>query len=347
MIILDWPGVIRAAQDLANDFGRITSHNLTLRTTNSTSLSSGLSIAKGGTVVLAGTLGRSPLVDGLVSSGALNVSAIRGEWEAFHTQLLTLNGTRALIIAGADKRGTIFGLYDLSEQLGVSPWLWFADVAPAVHHTAVYALPVVRTQGAPSVQYRGIFINDEAPALTNWVNAKYPPARYGPAYVHQFYERLFELLLRMRANFLWPAGSDWDSMFGPDDPLNQPLADEWGIVMATSHTEPLMRATKEWTVFGHGAWDYTTNKDNITKFWQDGIQRSKPYDNMWTMGMRGLGDNPLSTTIATTLLEGIIQDQRKLLADGFGISEANVGQVPQVWCLYKDVSAAKGWYSIY
>jgi hypothetical protein len=144
----------------------------------------------------------------------------------------------ALVIAGSDKRGTIYGIYDISEQIGVSPWYWFSDVATALR-TDIYALNVHKVQGSPSVKYRGIFLNDKQPALTNGVEEKYG----GVGYVSGFYTRVFKLLLRLRANSLWP--TMWDSMFAIDDSKNQPLADSYGIVMGTSHTEPLMRSTKE------------------------------------------------------------------------------------------------------
>jgi hypothetical protein len=194
-----------------------------------------------GPVIIAGTIGKSTLIDSLVSAGKIEVSSIKGQWEAFETQILAnpISGlASALVIAGSDKRGTIYGIYDISEQIGVSPWYWFSDVATALR-TDIYALNVHKVQGSPSVKYRGIFLNDKQPALTNGVEEKYG----GVGYVSGFYTRVFKLLLRLRANSLWP--TMWDSMFAIDDSKNQPLADSYGIVMGTSHTEPLMRSTKE------------------------------------------------------------------------------------------------------
>lgn len=329
---IDWPGVIRAATDLAEDFNRATGHGLTLKlqTAGATSATNSKF------AILVGTIGKSTLIDGLVKSGKIDVSKITGKWESFQTQIVKdpLPGiTSALVIAGSDKRGSIFGIYDISEQIGVSPWYFWADV-PVVRHSSVYALDVVKVQGPPSVKYRGIFLNDEQPALTNWVKDNFPAGKYGPGFNHEFHSLVFELLLRLRANFLWP--TMWDGMFSVDDPKNQETADMYGIVMSTSHTEPLSRSTKEWNVLGNGTWDYNTNSKNIQDYWIDGVQRGKPYENYWTMGMRGNGDNVLSESVVTELLEKIVADQRQILKDVLAVDDLT--KVPQVWCLYKDVS---------
>jgi hypothetical protein len=219
--------------------------------------------SKATTVIIAGTIGKSDIITQLISSGKVDVSAIEGQWESFISEVIAnpLPGVdEALVIAGADLRGTIFGLYDVSEQIGVSPWWWFADV-PVRNATGIWALNAKKVQGSPSVKYRGIFINDEQPALNNWIkwvpfsfffsssgcwivvmvderlmgdSANYAPGKYGPGFNHYFYAKVFELLLRLRANYLWPAM--WASMFDVDDVENQPLADAYGIVMGTSHT---------------------------------------------------------------------------------------------------------------
>lgn len=192
-----------------------------------------------------------------------------------------------------------------------------------------------KTQGPPSVKYRGFFINDEAPALTGYVNSKFPKSKYGSAFGADFYKSVFELLLRLRANYLWPA--QWGSMFNVDDPRNQPLADEYGIVMGSSHTEPMARATNEWTTFGKGAWQWNTNNASIYPFFVEGAQRAKPYEEVITMGMRGSGDTALSSGIETDLLENVVQTQQQILQQVYG----NLSSVPQMWCLYKEV---QGYY---
>ncbi|KAF7176425.1 hypothetical protein CNMCM7691_002554 [Aspergillus felis] len=330
----DWPGVIRAAGDLAADFGRVTGTNFTTGLINGTTLDDQSSVRGNRGVIIAGTIGKSRLIDSLAKRGKIDVDQTKGKWEAFQTEVVSnpLEGiSNALVISGSDKRGVIYGLYDISEQIGVSPWYWFADVAPA-QHNEVYALEKKKVQGPPSVKYRGIFINDEQPALTNWINENYPAARYGPGFNADFYSRVFELLLRLRANYLWPAM--WDNAFYPDDPRNGPTADEYGIVMGTSHTEPMMRATKEQSLFLEGQWDWTSNKKNITQFFREGAIRSKDWEVLWTLGMRGTHDSANPTNTKQSLGD-IVNTQQQILSDVLNMT--NISSIPQMWCLYKEV----------
>ncbi|KAA8913650.1 hypothetical protein FN846DRAFT_81675 [Sphaerosporella brunnea] len=323
----DWPGVIRAAHDLSADFGRVTGHNMTLVT--------GGKCEK--TAIIVGTIGNSSLIDALIAAKKIDVKGIKGKREVFQTQLVknpTAGVAEALVVAGTDKRGCIFGIYEVSEQIGVSPWYYWADVAPR-KAANIYALNTQLLSPEPSIKYRGIFLNDEQPALTGWVNANFPRGEWGPGYQREFYSRVFELLLRLKANFMWPAM--WDSMFAVDDTMNQQTADMYGIVMGTSHTEPLQMSTKEWNTFGNGSWDYSSNSANIHKYWEKGVERAKPWENMWTIGMRGNGDNYLGNNLLTELLEKVVSDQRGILKDKLGV--ADVSTVPQVWCLYKDIQA--------
>ncbi|KAF2204085.1 hypothetical protein GQ43DRAFT_388675 [Delitschia confertaspora ATCC 74209] len=312
----DWSGVTRAGNDLASDFGLVTGTKGKVVTAPI-----GLSNTP---VIIAGTIGKSLLIDGLISSGKLDVSVIKGKWESFSSQLVSnpVEGVpSALVLAGSDKRGTIFALYDISEQIGVSPWYWWADVPPK-KKTEIYAMNIKKTQGPPSVKYRGIFLNDEAPALSNWVNANYGK------YDSRFYAKVFELLLRLRANYLWPAM--WSAKFYVDDTKSGPLADEYGIVMGTSHTEPLARADKEKVK----PWDWKSNQSGLKKYMQDGISRAKNWETLWTMGMRGDGDTSSPTLDASTLLS-VIQYQQSILKSGLGVSD--LSNVPQMWCVYKEV----------
>ncbi|KAK6465686.1 hypothetical protein DFJ63DRAFT_310772 [Scheffersomyces coipomensis] len=332
----DWPGVIKAGLDLSDDFKKVTGDALPVFNYTSnicTSVHGNVN-----TAIIVGTLGNSSFIDSLVSSNKLNVTEIEGKWESYISQVIENPAPciqNALVIVGSDKRGSIYGLYDVSEQIGVSPWYWFADVVPANHNEIYVSKSIVKVQGEPSVKYRGLFLNDEQPSLGGWVQAKYPEGLYNSYFVHEFYVNLFELLLRLRANLLWPAM--WASMFGVDDPENQYWANYYGIVMSTSHTEPLMRATNEWTTFGNGSWDYSTNKDNIVEFWRQGIIRSKPYDNMWITGMRGFGDTPITGGVEVGLLENVITTQRELLSEYF--NGTDITDIPQAWCLYKEVQA--------
>jgi hypothetical protein len=220
----------------------------------------------------------------------------------------------------------VYGLYDISEQIGVSPWHWFADVPPKSQDD-IYALNITKVQGSPSVKYRGFFINDEAPSLTGWIKAKYPHSGFGA----DFYAHVFELLLRLRANYLWPAM--WGSMFNVDDSKNQPLADDFGIVMGTSHTEPMMRATKEQTTFAPGPWQWNTNNVSMYRFMEQGVRRAKPYESVYTMGARGNHDTALNGGDAIQQLESIFKAERQILKDVFGDQK----KVPQVWTLYTEV----------
>jgi hypothetical protein len=236
-----------------------------------------------------------------------------------------LASTKALVIAGSDKRGTIFGIYDLSAEIGVSPSYWWADV-PVRKHPSLYVLPGRYTLGEPKVKYRGIFINDEAPALSGWAREKFG------GFNHRFYEQAFELVLRMKGNYLWPAM--WGSSFADDDSLSPRLADEYGVVMGTSHHEPLTRAQAEWRRYGKGPWNYEQNDSVLREFWRGGIRRMGTRENIVTIGMRGDGDEPMTEGTAISLLERIVADQRKIIAEETG---KDASRTPQLWALYKEV----------
>lgn len=198
----EWIGVQRAAHDLALDVGRVTGLNGTVLT-----YPSSFNAQSSTPVVIVGTVGKSSLIRSLIQSGKLKVDSIQGEWESYLIQLVSnpLDGvSNAVVIAGADKRASIYGVYDISEQMGVSPWYWWADV-PATPQQSIYVRNTTKTQPSPSVKYRGIFLNDEQPALTNWLNTHYTPGQYGPGFNRLFYSTVFELLLRLRANYMWPA----------------------------------------------------------------------------------------------------------------------------------------------
>jgi hypothetical protein len=315
----DYPGVQRAVQNLQADIARVTGCTPALFHEND---------SPGSDVIVVGTLGKSALIDRLAREGKIDVSAIKGEWESFTLQTVSdaFPGVKhAIVIVGSDKRGSIYGVYDVSEQIGVSPWYWWADV-PVRHHDVLSIRPGTYTQGPPAVKYRGIFLNDEAPALTGWVKEKYGN------YNHQFYEKVFELLLRLKANYLWPAM--WDNAFSDDDPLNPKFADEYGIVMGTSHHEPMTRAQQEWKRYGTGPWDYTRNAEELREFWRGGVQKNKGYEKVVTLGMRGDGDLPMSDTANIQLLEQIVAEQRTIIAD---IYQRDAATVPQDWALYKEV----------
>jgi hypothetical protein len=292
-----------------------------------------------GPVVIIGVRGQSPVIDGLLASGKIEASDLAGQWEAFRQVVVERpfpGVPRALVIVGSDRRGAVFGAYDLSEKIGVSPWHWFAD-APVARQANVYVTAGAR-RDQPKVKYRGFFINDEAPALTTWAEKKFGGAN------SKMYAHVFELLLRMKGNYLWPAM--WQPRaFNDDDPRNMVLADEMGVVMGTSHHEPMTRAHDEWHrdkaggVTG-GRWDYAANGENLRKFWRGGIERmmskggGQGYETVVTVGMRGDGDEAMSEATATQLLERVVADQRKIIAE---VTGKPADQTPQVWALYKEV----------
>ena len=319
----DHAGVVRAAADLKADLTRVLG-----RAPTTINAEADLGTAPSANVIIIGTIGKSRVIDRLIRDKKIDVSAITGKWESFLIQTVSkpLPGfAHGLIITGSDKRGTIYGIYDLSEQIGVSPWYWWADV-PVRHKDALFVKPGTYVSGPPAVKYRGIFLNDEAPSLTGWVHQKFDN------YNHHFYEKVFELLLRLKANYLWPAM--WNNAFNEDDPLNPQMADMYGIVMGTSHHEPMLRAQQEWKRHGTGLWDYSKNPEVLQAFWTEGIKRNKRYESVVTLGMRGDGDLPMSEGANIALLQKIVSDQRKIIADN---ENPDLAAVPQVWALYKEV----------
>jgi hypothetical protein len=328
----DWPGVIRAAKDLQSDIQKVSAVAPAFATSTANLTTP---------VVIIGTTGKSKLLDALAAAGKIDLAPLKNKWESFFLQTVDnpFPGVpSALVIAGSDKRGAIFGIYDLSQAIGVSPWCFWADVPP-LHHDSLFITAGTHGQGEPSVKYRGIFINDEAPDLTNWVRDTYGTVPNLPNvanYNHEFYAHVFELLLRLKANYLWPAM--WNNAFNEDDPDNARLADEYGIVMGTSHQEPMLRAQKEWDRRHRQSWNYYTDADTLQAFWKEGILRNKNFESILTIGLRGANDTPMipggTRDQSMTLLKDIIAAQRKLIADNLNPDPA---QVPQLWCPYKEV----------
>ena len=275
--------------------------------------------------ILVGTIGHSAAIDQLVKQKRINGNLLKGKREKF---IITLIDGQ-LVIAGSDRRGTIYGIYELSQQMGVSPWYDWADV-PVEHHDSIFVNKGIYTDGEPAVRYRGIFLNDEAPCLTSWVKNTYGTG-YGD---HRFYQRVFELVLRLRGNMMWPAMWGW--AFYADDAENEKTADEMGVVMSTSHHEPMARNHQEYARNrkGWGPWNYQKNKANLQKFFREGIERMKGTEQIVTIGMRGDGDEAMSEEADTKLMTNIINDQRKIIAD---VTGKKASETPQVWALYKEV----------
>ncbi len=279
-------------------------------------------------VLIIGSLQKSAWIQQLFTQGKIEAAALVGKREKYIIQTVAhpLDGIdEAVVIAGSDKRGTIYGIYELSTQMGISPWYYWADV-PIEQHSSVGFYEGIYTDGEPAVKYRGIFINDEWPALGRWAEATFG------GFNSTFYEKVFEVILRLKGNFMWPAM--WASAFYDDDPQNGALADEMGIVIGTSHHEPMCEAQQDWKRRGTGAWNYTTNKDVLCSFWREGIRRSKDWEKVVTVGMRGDGDEAMSDETNIALLEDIIRTQREIIAEE---TQQDASAVPQVWALYKEV----------
>jgi len=284
-----------------------------------------------GPAIVVGTMSQNPLIARAVEEGTMSLDEMEGKWECYNSTLVE----EQLFIAGSDKRGCIYGIYRLSELIGVSPWVWFADVAPEKKETLVFTkeeLDCVSKE--PSVKYRGIFINDESPSFTGWAYGKFGSLN------DKMYSHVFELILRLKGNYLWPAM--WGNIFseeGSEHPYdNIRVADEYGVVMGTSHHEPMCRAGEEWRYLWKNYtdkynWDFAVNREGISKFWEDGIKRNKPYESVITVGMRGEADSELEGGMQYNidLLKDIILTQKSQLA------AEGLEHVPKMLVVYKEV----------
>ncbi|NPD92324.1 glycosyl hydrolase 115 family protein [Xylanibacter muris] len=298
----EWEGVKIAVRNLRNDLKAVT--------------------GSGNAPIVVATVGK----DKIAKQFKAQAKKLKGKWE----QYLIFTENNRLVILGSDKRGTIYGIYELSRQIGVSPWYWMAD-APVQKHNHIYIGNGVYTDGEPKVKYRGIFINDEWPSFGTWCINQFGGIN------SKAYSRIFELLLRLKANYLWPAM--WASAFNEDDTLSPKVADEMGIVMGTSHHEPMMRAHKEYTSRRGeiGPWDYKNNPERISKFFTEGIKRSQDKENIITIGMRGDGDTAMgegddSDNIRT--LGDVIECQRDIISKVYG---KPASKVPQLWAIFTEV----------
>jgi hypothetical protein len=329
----DFKVVDLAVHDLAADIERVNDHQPAVRTD-----------ARGlhEPVVLVGTLGKNPAIDALAAAGKLgdtaSVASLRGAWESFLIATVAdpLPGVpSALVIVGSDRRGTAFGVYELSQAIGVSPWQWWADVVPG-KKSALFVAAGTRRFGPPSVKYRGIFINDEDWGMHVWAKNTFEPEHGGIG--PKTYAKIFELLLRLKANTLWPAMHAVSKPFNAF-PENAPLADDYAIVMGSSHAEPMLRNNVgEWPHDRAADYNYVTNRDGVLKYWEERVAANGRYENFYTLGMRGIHDSAMqgpkgmADRIAT--LEKIFTDQRALLAKHV---RPDVEHVPQLFCAYKEV----------
>ena len=241
-----------------------------------------------------------------------------------------------MVIAGSDKRGAVYGMFHISERMGVSAWVYFADATPAKKAEIIFDESVAMVSKEPSVTYRGFFINDEQPCLGNWAKEKFGSHKPCP----ELYEHIFELLLRLKGNYLWPAM--WRSDFTLDHIENAILADKMGVIVGNSHHEPCCRSGQEFQILRHehpeygSEWSFLSNAEGISKFWEDGLKRNQPYESLITIGMRGESDSYLMPEDATledniNVLKSAITAQKKL------IKEYGNQQHPQLLAIYKEV----------
>lgn len=295
-------------------------------------------------VIIAGTIGQSAYIDKLIKKQRPDIAKVTGKWESYIITTVEKpeKGIKqALVIAGSDRRGTAYGLFELSRMAGVSPWVWWADVTPA-SRKELYILPGTMISREPSVKYRGIFLNDEDWGLQPWAakNMDKEIKDIGP----ETYRHVFELLLRLRANFIWPAMHDCTKAFYyyPENPV---VADKYAIVVGSSHCEPMLRNNVfEWKEnFSReynekpNDWRYDTNKRQISRYWDDRVKASKNFESVYTIGMRGIHDSgipgPKTKTGKLNLMDTVIRDQRNIFKNYFG----NAEKVPQLFCPYKEV----------
>jgi len=296
-------------------------------------------------VVIAGTLNHNPVIDSICTAYPQIADGVSGKREVYRMTTLSAPAQgidEALVIAGSDKRGTIYGLFKLSELFGISPWIWWADVQPETR--SELSLPAERLNfisKEPSVRYRGFFINDEWPSFGSWTTGMFGD------FNAQMYDKMFQLLLRMKGNYLWPAM--WSASFPLDGPGlgNVELADIYGVVMGESHHEPCCRASEEWdkvrgvdTVYGN-EWNFYTNREGLLRYWDEALARNSKYETMITIGMRGerdssmLGDHS-SLQQNIDLLRDIITEQNKLIKKN--VNE-DLSKVPRLLALYKEVES--------
>ena len=287
--------------------------------------------------VIIGSIERSRIIKKLISERKIDVSDVKGHWESCLTQTVDdpLPGIRkALVIAGSDRRGTAYGIFEMSKQIGVSPWYYFADVHP-VRRTELSVKAGKQILKSPSVKYRGIFINDEMWGIRPWAMNTLSPGE-GKGLGPTTYAKIFELLLRLKANTLWPAMHQQTRPFNYYE-QNKVVADEYGIIMGSSHIEPMLRnniAGAEWdTEYPGESWDYVKNRDHIYKYWEDRVKANGRYENIYTIGKRGK-DDEAGSEITVPVLERIFTDQRNILRK---LVDKDISKVPQVLISYTEI----------
>ena len=289
--------------------------------------------------VIVGTIGQSRWIDELTAAKKIDVSAIEGGWERYAIRLVERPGhgvRKALVIAGSDRRGTAYGLLSVSRAIGVSPWYWWAD-APVRHRDRLTLRVGDFTSESPSVKYRGIFINDEDWGLDPW-GTRYEGSGVAGELGPKTYSRVFELLLRLRANTLWPAMHASTVAFYKV-PGNREAAERYGIVVGTSHCEPMMRNNVgEWDEARYGAYNFVTNRAGVLRYWRERVLEVAADENIFTLGMRGIHDGEMAGAVTldeqTALTNEVIRAQRQMLSAEL---HRPVDGIPQTFVPYKEV----------
>lgn len=335
-----FPGVIRVTEKVAHDVELVSGKKpqiLVEKEIPETLESSGEDWT-----IIAATKGKSSFLKKLEEAGSAELKELEQKRECYawiFPEIKNRTKSNLLVIAGSDKRGTIYGLFHLSEMLGVSPFVDWCGLMPPKQEKIELREDMACISKEPSVRYRGFFINDEWPAFGNWCNHNFG------GFNAKAYDHVFELLLRLKGNYLWPAM--WSARFADDGPglLNAELADEYGIIMGMSHHEPCLRQGEEYkylrgknSVYGD-AWNFRTNREGITKFWEDGLKRSGKFENVITVGMRGEADTAIMGKNATLedniqLLRDILKTQKKLIQEHVN---PDLTRVPRMIALYKEV----------
>ena len=335
-----FPGVIRVTEKVAHDVELVSGKKpqiLVEKEIPETLESSGEDWT-----IIAATKGKSSFLKKLEEAGSAELKELEQKRECYawiFPEIKNRTKSNLLVIAGSDKRGTIYGLFHLSEMLGVSPFVDWCGLMPPKQEKIELREDMACISKEPSVRYRGFFINDEWPAFGNWCNHNFG------GFNAKAYDHVFELLLRLKGNYLWPAM--WSARFADDGPglLNAELADEYGIIMGMSHHEPCLRQGEEYkylrgknSVYGD-AWNFRTNREGITKFWEDGLKRSGKFENVITVGMRGEADTAIMGKNATLedniqLLRDVLKTQKKLIQEHVN---PDLTKVPRMIALYKEV----------
>lgn len=358
----DYPAVLRVATDLQSDIARVTDVE--------PELARDVVPVRAKTAVVIGTLGRSPLIDGLVAAGRLDVSAIQGKWETYLIQPVekpTRGVERAIVIVGSDKRGSVYGVYDVSKRIGVSPWYWWNDV-PVAHRDSIFVKYGRFGQRSPAIKYRGFFINDEEPQTGNWAKTTFSPtpgtsADAAPGAAHakargdtprgqvnpnslgrDYYAKIYEVLLRLGGNYLWPAG--WGKSLWVDDPESAPLADSYGVVLGSPHDAPMQTSTHEFSWFAVNynptitEWNplsWVKHREELKAFWSDTIARSKDFEMITCMSIRGQNDSRSEDDVLFSERELIAHKTEVIAAQQEILAAHGIPNTPQSWDLYKEV----------